>query len=420
MKKSFNKQNNNFKYRNTIRNRRGRRNFRRFPRRRIINNKNSNKQKEKIQNKKINNLEQKMKNLTINERRVTNLNPYFNKVKAYIDALLNPEKFINSGIKIPNPLSTYSYCYGFKEQFNLTPGEDGNFTLIWFPNIFSCVDYTIGNDTTYGGTDADIGVTHYTFQAVRRYAYTVENTNLRNWIFPSTHIMQTPMEGYRLVSASILIRYIGKVINKSGYIISAPTYRDYGTWASRNTLNFPFTLSTDFYPKYDETILNNTRGSFIKYIVNDNYLKRLYVPLDSFDTAFEDPGFYYSITTSKQGYEKFDNAGAAKETKRYNEVTINQNPTLVRYLKPEEGNPLKYVFLGKGFDNTQPDSIIVTAYYNFECIPVEGVVVPNNNNNTYNLRTSTQEAVFNELKNIINEDPVHIDKKKIVKKVKIQ
>jgi hypothetical protein len=408
---------------NVFQNRRIRRNNRRFPRRKRLLNVNRRRQQEKNQNKKINDLQQKMKNLQINERKlgVTNLNPYFNKVKLYIDALLNPEKFINSGIKIPNPLTTYSFSYGFKEQFTITPNEEGNFTLIWFPNLFSCVDLELGNNISRGGTYARIANVGYTFTAVRRFCYTLDANN-RTWNYPSTHIMQTPMEGYRLVSASILIKYIGKVINKSGYIISAPTYRNYGTWASTTTKNYPFSIISTDYPTYDETILNNTRGSVTKNILNDNYVKRLYVPLDSFDTAFEDPGFYYSITTSAQKNETLTAEEALLST-RYKQPQISGSDSWIRYLAPEEGNPLKYVFVGKGFTNNQPESIMVMAYYNFECIPVEGVVVPNNNNNPnynneYNLRTATREEIFNEMKNVVNEDPLKVNKNKIAKRIK--
>lgn len=398
---------------------RGRRNNNNI--RRITNNINNNNRRRNIidrnQNIRINQLENRMKNLSLVPN--INLNKYFNKIKFYIDALLNPDKYINSGIKIPNPLTTYSYCYGFKEQFNVSIGSSGSFTLIWWPNFFSCNNYRVSSELSYGGPTIKIQLATSAFVAPRRFAYNMNDHAFPNyWFLPSTHIMATPMEGYRLVSASIIIRYVGEVLSQSGYILSAPTYREIPCFTSFANENSATVVDYNGFPKYDDTIINNTRGSASKFIVNDNFVKRIYVPLDSFDCNFEDPGYYYSITSSKQGPLEFQSWDDAYADGR---IIKSEDDVNLRILKQEEGNPIKFVFLGKGFKMNISDCINVTAYYNFECIPVEGTVIPNNNNSNFNnefdLSTNIKEEIFNKMKEKVLVEPEKVNKRRLINEI---
>jgi hypothetical protein len=366
--------------------------------------------KDKEQNKKINQLQKEIKVLKLTtEKQMGNsktdflvpyqksydFENYKNAVTQYINAMLYPERYLNIGIKLPSPMNTYSFTYGFKEQFDFTPAKSGIFNMIWYPNFFSSVQVNVGNLAIPGSTSVKIGQNRRYFYGTKRFLICNNDNNVNEWWAPGNHQMLSPTEGYRLVSASINIRYVGNNINKAGYIMSIPTYRDIPAFATENTDTMP-TFTTTTIPTIDESVFVNTRGTKSNFtLAPNNVVKRIYVPIDPADQIFEDPGYYYSSAIdSNQGSKYFSTIADG-----VNEGVLIEanNNILVRVLKPEDGNPLKYVFLGKGLVDVS-GSIHVEAYYNFECIPVEGM------RNTANPQGNSGDALNNEEKNIIIDE----------------
>jgi hypothetical protein len=225
------------------------------------------------------------------------------------------------------------------------------------------------------------------------------------------------MEGYRLVSASIFVRYVGPKIQQGGYIISIPTYKNFPAFATTSVEPKTYVIpknNTGDLPSYNPTVMNTTRGTHTSYLTSTNYTRRLYVPLDSFDCAFEDPGYFYSPTLGSQQsqheFQSWNDWIAAGEG--YQEVNGSAK---IRKLIASEGNPLRYVFYGSGIQD-QSDCIIITAFYNFECIPAEGVIVPNSNKNEFEFDAKIKEKIFDQVKIEAIENP-NVNKEKIVKEV---
>jgi hypothetical protein len=368
-----------------------------------VNKKNFNNYKRKQnkrdsnQNRRINNLERKFRN--IGNNKINFVMPYqprydysnlVNNIKTYINAILFPERYIDSGVKLPSAVGTYSYCYGFMEQFDFPIAPDGTFKLIWYPNFFSAATQIINGLSVNGATsitttEGDNAGTYEAF-GTKRFIYN-NTTDQSEWKFPANHLYYTPIEGYRLVSASILIRYVGKNIDKAGYIMSIPTYRVLPAYAAFTekgaTSSGKILFQNGTFTNFDEQVFINTRGQKTSYTLNKNMtMKRVYVPLDPADSIFEDAGYYYSSAIgSNQSPKTVTTFLAAVQQQYCDAATLSDNtiPQYVRKLLPEDGNPLKYMFLGKCFSNTNGTSNIhVEAYYNFECIPTEGRRIPNN------------------------------------------
>lgn len=267
----------------------------------------------------------------------------------------------------------------------------------------------MNGETIRGSPRVVIGGAQYNIGGSKRFIYNNDSEQPNKWSFPTNYQYYTVVEGYRLVSASIMIRYIGKNINKAGYIMSIPTYRPLPV-VSTLGLNGPTktgSFISDKYTAFDESVFVNTRGTKTTFTLNKNMtMKRVYIPIDPADQIFEDPGYYYSsAVNSLQSDEEFEDWQKAINTGRYAafEGSSATSSKYVRFLTPEDGNPLKYMFLGKSFSNTEGETNMhVEAYYNFECIPAEGIRIPNNN-------VGIKEKIANTVKQeIINKVGEHI------------
>lgn len=375
-------------------------------------NKNNNKIKNKINKKQFNKF--KKKENKVNNRQTRQINQlktklkqfsrklnfvlpyqprydysyYQKQIKAYIAALLFPENFIDCGIKLPSPIGSYSFCYGFKEAVDFTPGADGTFRLIWNPNCLGCNTAFMGTSTIEGGPKLKYtlpqgqgGTLLSVFSNPSRILWSNSSDNRRvTWHTIPSQTYTGVAEGYRLVSASIQIQYIGTNLKKSGYIISIPTYRPTPIYSQTSTDNDNFAFQDADIPELGESNFINTKGSLTSFTLKPySKCKRVYIPCDPADLIYEDMGFYYSsAVNSSQSYKEGTADNFVADGTLVRPTNIEQTSTAyLRKLKAEDGNPLKYLFYGKGFQDDN-ESIHVTAYYNFELLPAEGVRMPNN------------------------------------------
>jgi hypothetical protein len=367
--------------------------------------------KDKFQNKKINNLEKKVGELEkIRIKKIKNNNiitalPYqpsydytnfVNNIKSYIAALLYPEDYIDKGVKLPSELGGFSFCYGFKEVVDFAVSEEGQFNLIWYPNILASKTINTDGVPNRGATYATVGGVLYYYYGTKRIMYQNDD-DTGKWSFPANHNYGSAMDGYRLVSASIKIKYVGTNINKSGYIVSIPTYKDLPCLATLEPEHYGYTMIGGM-PFLSKDSFYNTRGCDTSFTLNKNQVcRRVYIPTDPCDKTYEDPGYYYSTAgQSQQGPKTYLHEQEGQQDgviQPY--VNSNTGQTVYgRILKPEEGNPLKYCFIGSNFNyNNQAKTIHVEAYYNFECLPSEGIRVATN--------AGPSDNVTNEIKNEI-------------------
>jgi hypothetical protein len=394
--------------------------------------KNKNK-KDNNQNRRLNNLEKNMRSFSRRINFVLPRQPRYDysylqqQIKNYIAGLLFPEKFIDCGIKLPSPIGSYSFCYGFKEAVDITPGTDGTFRIIWNPNCLGCTSLNMGNSQIKGGPELKIILQDGSSTRLYNYPSRIlwSNGRVNNRVQYHTTPSQTfsgSAEGYRLVSASLFIEYIGTNLNKSGYIISIPTYRPISTYSMPSTANIDMAFVDGTIPEIEEANYLNTKGSLTSFILRPYAkCKRVYLPSDPADCIYEDMGYYYSSpVASTQSYVEATEQQLLEDEK----IVIGDNNVQIRKLKAEDGNPLKYLFYGKGFQNDN-QCIHITAYYNFELLPSEGVRLPNNESHQEEKLSETIKQVILEksrefINNSINEQhsmPSNNDIQNVAKKV---
>lgn len=384
--------------------------FNKYRKKQIRKDKKQDKKIKKLKNQftkfaKTKNLGNKNYNFVIPYQKSYDIKNYINSIKNYIRSLIYPEKYLNSGVKLPSEIGTYSFTYGFKEQFDFQTSQSGEFQLIWYPNFFSSTEITLSDIAIPGYPKITINGSDYPCGSCKRCLYNNSNPEIKEWTTTPSHQYGSGMEGYRLVSASIFIRYIGANIDKSGYIMAMPTYRNIPAFSGIGFLaDTPTKYTINSLPLWTETNFVNTRGGSTKFTLAPNStMKRIYVPIDPSDSIFEDPGYYYSSSVGSNQDNKSFNSW---ETAEQNGAVLNSGNSHLRILKPEDGNPLKYVFYGKGFinrDNTQ--NIHVETYYNFECIPCESIRLPNNDSHSKDeiISTHDKKVVLEEVAKEVDE-----------------
>jgi hypothetical protein len=395
--------------------------------------KNNKNKKDNIQNKRISNLEKALKGFSRRINFVLPRQPRYDysylqqQIKNYIAGLLFPEKFIDCGIKLPSPIGSYSFCYGFKEAVDITPGEDGTFRIIWNPNCLGCNTINMGSTQIKGGPELLIQTQEGNRARLYNYPSRIiwSNSRKNNKLLYHTTPSQTfsgSAEGYRLVSASLFIEYIGTNLKKSGYIISIPTYRPISTYSMPSTANTDMSFVDGTIPEIDESNFLNTKGSLTSFILRPNSkCKRVYLPSDPADCIYEDMGYYYSsAVSSSQSYREATEQQLIED----GAIVVTDDQVQLRRLQSEDGNPLKYIFYGKGFQ-TDNQCIHISAYYNFELLPSEGVRLPNNETHEEEKLSETIKTVIVEkardfINNSISEQhqmPNNNDVKKVAEKV---
>lgn len=127
---------------------------------------------------------------------------YFGEVSyGYLHSLIYPER--SKGSRIPSIVPTPSSTFQQREQLTITPNASGNFALQWIPQCYNSVsggnyDLYVNTDATLSGSTI-LGGGTWTPQSATRFAGDYFNT-------------------VRLVSASMMISYIGRADAHSGVI----------------------------------------------------------------------------------------------------------------------------------------------------------------------------------------------------------
>jgi hypothetical protein len=124
----------------------------------------------------------------------------------YFKSLLFPEKYKN--VRIPTKFPIPSFSFFQKSSFTITPNNNLVWYLQWCPQTLLDSSYAVANTgnlllnnaTALNGTTADVTAADYTPITVDR----LQTTNL--------------IQAFRLVSASIIVSYIGSIDAHSGVL----------------------------------------------------------------------------------------------------------------------------------------------------------------------------------------------------------
>lgn len=270
----------------------------------------------------------------------------------YLNSLLHPERM--KGIKIPSPIPVPSCAFQLHNTVTLSTNSLGNLALLFNP-------FFLYNNQLNGSTFTVQGPSSDTVQCNFISSLLVNNSNNLDGHTPSSNngdwVTVNISQGipsvynqYRLVSASLVVRYIGRMDITSGVIGGAIIYDD--TIFPGYNVSDPTDLTTS------ESLVPNTINKYA-----------------NFDTAMD--SFYYQERNCVQGlreiYFPLDNS--FEEYKRM----VNQLSELsdVGFISNTNTTQRVPKFSGNGFQQmvyvlgAPPNSSCfkVDVYCNFETLP---------------------------------------------------
>ena len=273
----------------------------------------------------------------------------------YLNDLLYPEIYKN--VKIPSPIPVPSCSFQLHNSIKLSTNELGNLAFVFNPFFLANTEHiTDPNDARY---DPDGGYGFFIDNISSFYVnnhYTLNGFSENgNWVpYDVGQMIPNVYDQYRLVSASIVVKYIGRLDITSGVIGGAIIYDDSNEVGTKGRM---FSA-----PNYEETINYSSTPGFLKKYGNfdlaidshyhqQNYLldgiRLLYFPLDN---SYEE---YTKVSSEKLLSAKFEKGSG--RLVMYSEKEILKN-----------GFNFMIYTLG-----APPNSSCfkIDIYCNFECLP---------------------------------------------------
>lgn len=270
---------------------------------------------------------------------------------SYLNNLLHPEK--EKGVKIPSPIPVPSSAFQLHNTLTLSTNASGNLAFVFNPfylydntgltqpnsNGFDCIplyssSFWVNNSDTLSGQETDDNF------------YPV---NLSQGIPPV-------YDQYRLVSASVVVRYIGRLDWVSGVIGGAIVFNDSRYVGEAYKVNT--TGNTVYYSKNELAKYGNFDLALDSFYHQENLcvegLRQLYFPVDN---SFEDYTKLWSSSLSSTNFFANSLADAGLTTSM--SVTADED-----YYK-SGFNFLTYVLGAPANQNC----FKVDIYCNYECLP---------------------------------------------------
>lgn len=266
-------------------------------------------------------------------------------ISKYLNTLLNPEK--TKGSKIPTKNFTPSCSFQLHSQYKIPTGNYGNCEICFNPYFLASDELTYY--TLQGTGSGPILYTNFVYAS----SFFVRSSmlGLPNW--QCTYMGQTIPDlysSYRLVSAEIKIKYIGKIQNSTGYIYAAVINENTQTIGCEAVLKYESASlrvrSRDFdLDKYNK---NNIRGSY--YYREKKCLEGLRM-------------IYYPLDESYKNYKKIFKG----ESIKYNRFDNNQNLSF-SISNDYFNSGFKWIIFIEGCE-PYSYSLLMDIYCNFECLP---------------------------------------------------
>lgn len=305
---------------------------------------------------------------------ITNINN-----NKYFQNLLHPEK--NKGVKIPSSVPVPSCSFQLHNSFELpSVNQHGNLVLLFNPfflankndnydNIetsrFYNVEYTERTKQFIGGIELKRIMTTSLF-VNNNDSMKGDNSDDHFVIYDAGQSIQPIYNQYRLVSASIVIKYIGKAEEACGTISGSILFNKTNMIGAKYNLNAVIKENgQDFYMIVSSNYVNE-----FKDYANYNNIKNTY---------------YFQENTCLEGlrmlYFPLDNAYY-----EYNKVIDNSNisvivdvpdifQTPVPKIEPtisridSNTNGFYFIVYIQGFQNHDSPCFRMDTYCNFECLP---------------------------------------------------
>ena len=293
----------------------------------------------------------------------------------YLNNLLYPEKCKN--VKIPSPIPVPSCSFQLHNCVTLTPNSSGNIAILFNPNFLAsnkfisrdtgAGSYYDQNGNMYGETIDDLQTGTVVYKPTIVTSLLVNNASSLNGTdandnFKPININQfipDVYDQYRLVSASVVVKYIGRLDIVSGVIGGAIIFdehpvlnmKGYAAMADGNQSISSLTHATDSntsdYAKY-----GNFDLAMDSFYHQENMclegLRQLYFPLDN----------------SYEEYTKLIGPNSVSQLSYYNytndQIKIELDPDSYR-------SGFNFFIYTLGAPNTP--CLKLDIYCNFECLP---------------------------------------------------
>ena len=380
-------------------------------------------------NELYNSLDNKDRNIDEIINKIKNIIDYKNEDKIkYLNSLLNPEQY--KDVKIPSAIPIPSCTYSFHRNFVIYPDSTGRFRFIINPyflyknninNMFS-EEYFNEDGNIVNKNDISTNTGKYCsiqwLSSCSQFFNTYMHENFPGSLQIHSYNLDQNIPDiylkYRLVSASIIIKYMDKVEKASGIlggtIIIDKTSNISGYCSMRDTGKRASEIIKQVIPtelcKYND--INIIRNSFY-YKEEDclDGLKLVYFPVDNSYEEFKDIIDMDDIKNFRiydAGYDDFGNIDNI-------EFNLNDNYNSGFYF---------YFFCEGGVYRSKYK---VDLYCNFECLPnLNKFNYLSYNTNNMNITNNEKQEIIN----IIQNKPINkirdftniLDWKGILKKMK--
>lgn len=278
----------------------------------------------------------------------------------YLNNLLHPET--NKGVKIPSSIPVPSCAFQLHNTVTLSTNSKGYMAAMMNP-YFLCnkteLPYTFTKPIA-AQPQYDIRVDWLSTLWVNNHETLQGNLPNNNWV--AVNIQQDVpgvYDQYRLVSASITVKYIGRLDIVSGIIGGAIIFDETPyVGGSVAAINTEVVGPEDVSALYNPTIAKygNFDLALDSFYYQDNMLleglRELYFPLDN---SFEE---YIKIAECKNATMQMKSSGDSATYYNY-QLRMNQD-----YYK----SGFNYFFYTRSAPPSSP-CLLVDIFYNFECLP---------------------------------------------------
>ena len=282
----------------------------------------------------------------------------------YLNNLLHPERC--KGVKIPSQIPIPSCSFQLHNCVTLRTNSSGNLAIVFNPYFLASNVHKEYADEFI--TQTESGTLSQTFHTNYYSSLYVNNDNSlngysenNNWNLINIGQEIPPVyDQYRLVSASLVVKYIGRLDTVSGVIGGAIVYDETPEIGCDYT--YVFTENSSVVAKHDRTFIPQNLGKYGNFdLAMDAFYRQENLCLEGIRQL------YFPIDNSYEEYTRLMNDNLVKikkiETTDYN-VTTGQFTVGEEYLK----NGFRQVVYVLGAPANQA-CFKLDIYCNFECLP---------------------------------------------------
>ena len=314
----------------------------------------------------------------------------------YCDVLLHPEKC--KGAKIPSSIPVPSCSFQLHNSINLKTNNKGNLCLICNP-FYLCNKNVFPYDVGFSYIDLpdstleNLKLINTTTLWLNNSDDLTGNKEDEGFFLPVNIGQDIPdlYDQYRLVSASLIIKYIGRLDISSGVIGGGMMFEQFGTIGGECYLD----AQSDYIPTEWENLSKYSDFNLIK----DSYYHHENLCLEGIRAL------YYPIDNSYEEFVKVNNMSHSEIRKHQKEVNeIKFNIPIIRINQDYYKSGFNWMIYVSGAPQNSK-CFKLDLYCNFECLPNSSYLnyMPVSSCEFYSSVTEKQKLYLNIQKNLFSK-----------------